>query len=573
MDQVLTNDKDIANAFNSHFTNITKKYIPDTHTVQPDLSPIEKHVQSRVLPENFFKIPPITELQVEKFIKALDSTKATGLDGIDAKFIKLAGPYITKTLTEICNLSISSNTFPKLWKIAKVTPLHKKDTKDDPNNYRPISILPVLSKLLERHVADHLFEFLTSHDLLSTRQSGFRPKHSCETALHLMVDDWVGHMFKNELVGVLYIDFCKAFDLVNHGLLLQKLEKYKLHNETLAWFASYLSNRQQSVKVNKTLSDPQPVETGVPQGSILGPITFLLSVNDLTFQKSLENLNLFADDATDSAHGPDVQTIEKQINQKSQSVNQWCKANHMVLGIDKTKGMLMGSQQKLRHIPNSGNCLNIEVEGQQIKQVTNEKVLGIQIDNSLSWDDQVKKVKKTAGYKIHILRKIRKYLPLDTRKLFFNYYIKPHLNYCSSLWGQTTQENLNKINKIQKQAARLILGKGYLTPSSEMFKELGWLTFSENIQYQQALLVYKSLNNKAPHYMREMFQFVKDTGRANLRSASDNKLYLPRAHHKSIRNFGPRVWNNLDKEIRSSKSVKAFKRCYHKGSEPNSDQA
>ena len=249
------------------------------------------------------------------------------------------------------------------------------------------------------------------------------------------------------------------------------------------------------------MSDAQPVET------------FLITINDLPLQAALKELSLFADDATASAHGPDVESVEEQLNIKSGSVNKWCKDNHMVLGIDKTKSMLMGSQQKLRHIPNAENCLNIQVDGQNIEQVTSQKLLGVQIDSALNWDEQVKKVKKTANYKIYILRKIRKYLPLNSRKLFFNYYIKPHLTYCSSLWGQTTQENLSKINKIQKRAARLILDKNYLTPSSEMFSELEWQTFPDNVQYQQALLVYKSLNNQAPTYMREMFQSVRDTGR------------------------------------------------------------
>ena len=173
-------------------------------------------------PNSMFKIPLLTEAAVERFLRKLDIKKASGLDGVDAKFIKLAGPFITKILKDICNLSINSKIFPNSWKTAKVSPLYKKNSKDDPNNYRPISVLPILSKLLERHVADHLFEFLTSHDLLASRQSGFPQKHSCETALHLMVDEWVGHMFQSEVIGVLYIDFCKAFDLVDHNLLLEK---------------------------------------------------------------------------------------------------------------------------------------------------------------------------------------------------------------------------------------------------------------------------------------------------------------------------------------------------------------
>jgi len=562
--RTLTTDLDIANAFNAHFTSITSQYIPEKGTEQPDFSKLRGFVKSRVPPQNFFKIPLMTERHVQQFIKNLDASKATGIDGIDAKFIKLSGPYIVNILMQICNLSIATGTFPASWKLAKVTPLHKKDTRDDPNNYRPISILPVLSKLLERHVSNNLYEFLTCHDLIAMRQSGFRPKHSCETALHLMVDDWVSHMFQNELVGVLYVDFCKAFDLINHNLLLKKLEMYQIHPDAMAWFTSYLNDRKQCVKVNKSMSDPLIVDTGVPQGSILGPLTFLLGVNDLPLQDSLENLNLFADDATDSACGPDVNTVEMKLKIKANNVNKWCKENHMVLGIDKTKGMLLGSKQKLSTIANSGHCLNIEIDGRKIEQVNSERLLGVQIDNSLKWDDQIKRVKKMAAFKLSMLRKIRKYLPLDVRKMFFNYYIKPHLTYCSSVWGHTTKQNLSKINKIKKQAARLILDKNYLTPSIDMFNELQWQHYAEDVKYQQALVVFKSLNNQAPSYMKNMFQYVKDTGRVNLRSVTDNKLFVPRAHQKTIRSSGPRIWNNLKNEIRSAKSVKAFKQLYRK---------
>ena len=206
-------------------------------------------------------------------------------------------------------MSINTKTFPTSWKVAKVSPLYKNNSKDDPNKYRPISVVPILSQLLERHVADHLFEFLTSHDLLATRQSGFWWKHSCETALHLMVDEWVGHMFQSQVVGVLYVDFCKAFDLVDHNLLLEKMRVYRFHNDSLGWFASYLSDRKQCVKINKTISDCQLIIQGVPQGSILGPLLFLLFINDLPLQDSLEGLNLFADDATESAHGIYVKVL------------------------------------------------------------------------------------------------------------------------------------------------------------------------------------------------------------------------------------------------------------------------
>ena len=193
----------------------------------------------------------------------------------------------------------------------------------------------------------------------------------------------------------------------------------------------------------------------------MGPLTFLLSVNDLPLQDSLEGLNLFADDATDSAHGPTVKNVEQTLQTEAKNVENWCQANRMNVNVDTTKGMLMGTKQKLRLLPSSDNCLNIEVQGQKIEQVTSQRLLGVEIDSCLSWNDQIQKVRKTICFKISLLRKIRHYLPLDTRKLFFNYYIKPHLSYCSSMWGQTSKENHNRIIKLQKQAARLILNKHY----------------------------------------------------------------------------------------------------------------
>lgn len=236
----------------------------------------------------------------------------------------------------------------------------------------------------------------------------------------------------------------------------------------------------------------------------------------------------------------------------------------MILNADKTKIMLMAGKQKLKYIPHSKDCLNAQIQGSKLEQVSSERLLGVQVDNCLTWDEQVQKVRKTCLFKLSLLRKIRRYLPLNVRKMYFSYYIKPHLDYCSTIWGHTSKENISKLNKIQKQAARLILDKDYTTPSEELFRELSWLNFSENIKYQQATLVYKSLNNLAPGYMRSKFSHVQDSTRANLRSSLQNKLFIPRVHHKSIRFSGPRVWNDLSPKIREAKDVTKFKNLYIK---------
>ena len=214
-------------------------------------------------------------------MKSLDVSKATGLDLIGPKILKIAPDILCPSISYLVNKSLTSGIFPQQWKEAKISPIFKTGSKDDVNNYRPISILPTLSKIIEKWIQKHLMSFLNSHNVLHEKQSGFREGHSTEFALILMIDSWLKAINDGKFVGCLMVDFRKAFDLVDHSILLQKLKLYKCDENSLSWFKSYLSNRTQRVSMNNKCSASEPIRYGVPQGSILGPLMFLIFINDL----------------------------------------------------------------------------------------------------------------------------------------------------------------------------------------------------------------------------------------------------------------------------------------------------
>ena len=230
----LRKDIDIADSFNEFFSGIATNYFgkPGKNTPQTEqFHLLQDFVQSKTAPGNSFNIPPVREDWVRKTLLSLDKNKATGMDSISSKMLKIAAPYITGIVTKICIHSIKCCTFPQSWKIARVSPLHKKDSVHELTNYQPISVLPILSKVLEKHISEAFYEFLTVNDLLSHKQSGFHKKHSFETALTEIIDQWLHSMHCGEFTGLLFVDFHKACDVVDHSILLKKSQNLSKWSE------------------------------------------------------------------------------------------------------------------------------------------------------------------------------------------------------------------------------------------------------------------------------------------------------------------------------------------------------
>ena len=317
---------------------------------------------------------------MKRSLQTLNPNKATGLDGIGPNILKLCGDSIVAPITFIINKCISEGVFPCTFKTASVIPLHKSGPKSDPNNYRPISILPTLSKIFERHIATQLMTFLTEHSLLINNQSGFRKSHSCCTALINLIEKWLKDVDEGKYVGAVFLDFKKAFDMVNHDVLFYKLELHHFSSSSLQLMKSYIYNRYQLVKIGDVQSDLQIIKSGVPQGSILGPMLFLLYINDIaSFVDNTSIIDLYADDSTVHESGYDVKMIESHLQSSIEKIAFWCKINKMSINPLKLKCMILGSNHRLQHSPD----LTLRVENHLIGNVSSQTVMGVKIDNNL----------------------------------------------------------------------------------------------------------------------------------------------------------------------------------------------
>ena len=565
-DNIITAESDLAKLFNNYFVNVASKL--QEPIINSEFEYLNTFVESKVPNDVEFKIPLTNAAFVNTFLSNLNISKSTGLDNIGPKILKLSANIIAPSLVYIINKSITSGTFPSVWKEAKVKPLFKSGDKDDINNYRPISILPTVSKLIEKWVDVNFSLFLNNFSLLHKSQSGFRAKHSTESAMILMVDSWLKALNSGKLVGCVMVDFRKAFDLVDHQILLKKLQSYKCSDSCLSWFNSYLINRTQRVVLNNELSDSSVVNCGVPQGSILGPLLFLLFINDLPLllHDTVSFVDLYADDTTLYEQHSDLKTLQRNLQKSLNLLHDWCRKNGMVLNTLKTKVMLITSRQKRNNLHES--TLTLTYSDMDIRMTTSDKILGVYVDENLCWNDHYQHISKKVSSYLWLLSKIKSYLSLDHKLLYYNSYIKPQFDYCSIIWSNSSNFNVNKINKLQRRACKLILSTDYKS-LNESLEQLDILSFDQSVFLSKAKIMYKVYNNLAPGYLIELFQMREgrlDSTLSNLRSVANKNYVLPQAKCNlfkgSLSFSGVVIWNSIPLEIKQSSSLNIFsKRC------------
>ena len=386
-------------------------------------------------------------MEVLKLVEQIDCYKSSAISHLSSRVIKDAILAIPGVITALFNLSLSTGVYPDMWKIAKVIPIHKGGNTSEVNNYRLVSLLPLPGKLLERIMHTRISNYLEMNDLLNENQGAFRKGHSTINTVSDFTDDIFLAMNNSKCTLTMFVDFHKAFDTVNHAILLKKCELLGITNGNLEWLTSYLSLRKQCTLANGNMSSNLNISCGVPQGSILGPLLFLIFINDIgrDFQYSL--IRLFADDTAIYLSDPDPQVASRKLQKDVDRLMNWCQTNQLTININKTKCMLFGSRKYLK------KCRPPEIMMgyKPVHFTDNYKYLGVTLDKGLNFQLHVKNVYNLAAHKIYLLGIIRPYLTIESALFVYKTKVLPYIDYGDILYHKTHKQAINKIQRLQNR--------------------------------------------------------------------------------------------------------------------------
>ena len=548
-DKVITDEGNVCEILNDYYVNIAKNI-----GIENEEDDIAQHQDVEYIannhPQDTFQFDVVDEVQVYKKLKEINPKKATGPDDIPPKLVKLGSPVLAPIITKVINYGITTSNFPSSLKMANVSPVYKKNDNMSKGNYRPVSVLPTISKIFESILADQLSIFLET--VYNPFTAAFRKQHSCQSVLIKIIEDWKQALDQNKYVGAVLMDLSKAFDCLPHNLLLAKLKAYGLTDHSINLLRNYLSNRRQRVKIGNNCSEWQNITKGVPQGSILGPILFNIFLNDIFASLNETTLYNYADDNTICNSDENIENVKSHLVSMTKIAIDWFERNCMQANPEKFQAIFLAPGHKKVQTDFSIDNINIKLE----KSV---KLLGVELDDKLKFDIQVSSMCKKAAKQLNALKRIGHLLDQSSRLSIFRAYIMSNFNYCPLVWHFCSKKNLSKLERIQERALRFVY-RDYKSSYEKLLDQAKLQSLHLGRLRSLATEIHKAVHGGAPPYVSSLF--TERESEYSLRR--NHSLILPPYNtisfgKQSIRYTGPKVWNSLPNNLRQTTSLKEFK--------------
>ena len=500
----------------------------------------------------------ITNDNVMEACRQLNAKSSCDAYGLSQAVVKRDSDILSPMIAHIANCSLNGGIFPNNLKKARVIPVYKeKGEKCLYTNYRPISLLPAFSKILEKLVYNKIFHFLVRYNILFKSQYGFRKGRNTTHASLDFLQTVEAALCKDECAVGIFCDLSKAFDTLDHGILLNKLEHYGIRGKWHLWFQSYLSDRTQFVDLNGITSTEQSIQVGVPQGSILGPLLFLLYINDLPASLSKMLAVKFADDTNLVIRGRSLEDLANDINSDLASVNDFFKANKLKLNVEKTKMVCFRKKGKtINEVP-------IMLDGAKLSYNDSATFLGITLDCNLNWEQHCIAVANKIARNSGLLNRLKHYLPKASLKILYDSLVSSHFLYGLEVWGACPAKMKKRLTVIQKKCVRIISKANWNSHSEPRMKELKILKFEDQHLFQCATLVFDMLNKNAPDIFdlqKEQYLNTELTTRSSVNKPNNIRLLsYSNSQLKSFSSLAPAFWNTLSESLQAAESRNLFK--------------
>ena len=550
------NAKEKATAFNEHYSKVAPKLA--------EKIPNPKNTYEYYLPKveivNKMTWKPVNAWDVEYIIKNMKDKTSFGTDGISNRIIKKISTQIARPLAHMINVSLDLGFIPDFWKTSVIKPLYKSGDQTEPGQYRPVNLVCCLLKVIEKAVADQVLQYCLDNNLMFKDQYGYIPNRNCEQLLQRLTQKIFDARNNSKHGMAVFLDLSKAFDTINHKILIKKLQHYGIPHK---WFEEYLKGRKHITNVEGEFSSEKEIDHGVIQGATLGPLLYLIYFTDIATVTNLEKL-LFADDTTIWNKNDDIKELFDDTNKMLEVLSDWLAANQLSLNSAKTRYILFSQKEPPEELKIQGNAIKRVFDKGEEKAF---KLCGVFIDENLTWKYHVNHIKSKISKSIAYISTSKRSLTKEVKILMYKALVESHLNYALTVWGNAKESTLEPLVKIQKKAIRIVTGSKYNSHTTNLFAKIKSLKLKDLYIVRCAELAMRVVKGATSPGMSQCFRVVEQNENARTRGEHSilPKLYVPKAKTITMKRMPsatiPRIWRDLDDKYKMF-GPKALKNDY-----------